>query len=140
MENRSVVLGDLGLVVSALMFVEAAGGVLVCGSLASAGSVVLRRHHQVASGLFALALACAAAQSFGAPDALHAVACVLGSLAVLALVIGRFGRPQPLSWLDFAMGGCAVGALAVTTGAEVPATLAAIGVAAALGLARWRVS
>ena len=38
------------------------------------------------------------------------------------------------------MGGCAVGALAVTTGAELPATLAAIGVAAALGLARWRVS
>ena len=38
------------------------------------------------------------------------------------------------------MGGCAVGALAVTTGAELPATLAAVGVAAALGLARWRVS
>ena len=38
------------------------------------------------------------------------------------------------------MGGCAVGALAVTTGAELPATVAAIGVAATLGLARWRVS
>ena len=38
------------------------------------------------------------------------------------------------------MGGCAVGALAVTTGAELPATLAAVGVAATLGLARWRVS
>ena len=31
------------------------------------------------------------------------------------------------------MGGFAVGALAVTTGAELPATLAAAGVAAALG-------
>ena len=38
------------------------------------------------------------------------------------------------------MGGCAVAALSVTTGAELPATLAATGVAAALGLARWRVS
>src|SRR4051812_44872719 len=122
------------------MFVEAAGGVLVCGSLACAGSVVLRRHHQVAATLLAVALACAAAQSFRAPDALHSVACGLASLAVLAMVTGRFGRPQQLSWLDFAMGGCAVAALSVTTGAELPATLAATGVAAALGLARWRVS
>ena len=122
------------------MFVEAAGGVLVCGSLACAGSVVLRRHHRVAATLLAVALACAAAQSFGAPDALHAVACGLASLAVLAMVIGRFGRPQPMTWLDFVMGGCAVAALSVTTGAELPATLAATGVAAALGLARWRVS
>jgi diguanylate cyclase (GGDEF)-like protein len=56
------------------------------------------------------------------------------------MVIGRLGRPLRLSWLDFVMGGCAVGALAVTTGAELPATLAAVGVAASLGLARWRVS
>ena len=38
------------------------------------------------------------------------------------------------------MGACAVGALAVTTGAELPATLAAVAVAATLGLARWRVT
>ena len=56
------------------------------------------------------------------------------------MVLARLGRPLPLTWLDFAMGACAVGALAVTTGAELPATLAASGVAAALGLARWRVS
>ncbi len=56
------------------------------------------------------------------------------------MVIERLGPPLPLSWLDFVMGGCAVGALAVTTGAELSANLAAVGVAATLSLARWRVS
>jgi diguanylate cyclase (GGDEF)-like protein len=83
--------------------------------------------------LLAAALACAAAS-------LHDVATVIGCAAVLAMVVARLGRPLALSWLDFAMGGCAVGALAVTTGAELPATIAASGAAAALGLARWRVS
>ena len=46
-----------------------------------------------------------------------------------------------MTWLDFVDGRRArSGALAVTTGAELPATLGASGVAAALGLARWRVS
>jgi diguanylate cyclase (GGDEF)-like protein len=90
--------------------------------------------------LFAVALACAAADQFGAGETLHAIACGFAAAGVVAMVIGRLGRPLPLSWLDFVMAGCAVGALAVTTGAELPATLAATGVAASLGLARWRVS
>jgi diguanylate cyclase (GGDEF)-like protein len=122
------------------MFVEAVGGVLVCGGLACAGAAVLRGRHPVAAPLLAAALGCAAADAFGAPSALHAVATALGALAVLVMVLARLGRPQALTWLDFAMGPCAVGALAVTTGAELPATLAAMGVAAGLGLARWRVS
>ena len=62
---------------------------------------------------------------FGAGAALHSVATACSaSPAVLAMVVGRLGRPLALSWLDFAMGGCAVGALAVTTGAELPATIA----------------
>ena len=56
------------------------------------------------------------------------------------MVVRRLGRPLALSWLDCAMGACAVGALAVTTGAELPANLAAAGVAGTLGLARWRVT
>ena len=90
--------------------------------------------------LFAVALACAAADQFGAGAALHATACVVAVAGAVALVIERLGPPLPLSWLDFVMGGCAVGALAVTTGAELSANLAAAGVAATLSLARWRVS
>ena len=65
---------------------------------------------------------------------------MLGALGALAMVLGWLGRPLALTWLDVVMGACAVGALAVTTGAELPPTLAAAGVAAALGLARWRVN
>src|SRR4051812_9717415 len=100
------------------MFVEAAGGVLVCGGLACAGSAVLRRRHQVAATLLAASLGCAAADAFGAPSVLHAVACGLAVAAVLAMVLLRLDRPLLMSWLDLAMGGCAVGALSITTGAE----------------------
>src|SRR4051794_8431567 len=65
-ENRSVGSPLSGLLVSGVMFVEAAGGVLVCGSLACAGAAILRRRHRVAATLLAAALACAAADSFGA--------------------------------------------------------------------------
>src|SRR4051812_6018638 len=122
------------------MFVEAAGGVLVCGGLACAGSAVLRRRHQVAATLLAAALACAAADALGAGAPLHSVAAGLGVAGVLAMVLGRLGKPLPLTWLDFAMGGCAVASLAVTTGAELASTVAATGIAATLGLARWRVT
>src|SRR6476646_3702801 len=122
------------------MFVEAAGGVLVCGALACAASAVLRDRSRLAAVLFAIALACAAADQFGAGEALQATACGFAVAGAVAMVIERLGPPLPLSWLDFVMGGCAVGALAVTTGAELSANLAAAGVAATLSLARWRVS
>jgi diguanylate cyclase (GGDEF)-like protein len=122
------------------MLVELVGGLLVGGSLASAASAFVRGHNRLASLLFAAALAAAAADQFGAGQSLHVAACALAFAGALAMVEARLGRPLPLSWLDFLMGGCAVGALAVTTGAELPATIAAIGVAATLGLARWRVS
>ena len=117
-----------------LMVVEAVGGVLVCGSLACAGAAVLRRRHRVAAALFAAALAVAAAEAFGADEALHGSS-PAGSDSRARWrwsSAGSAGRSR-LSWLDFLMGGCAVGALAVTTGAEPSAALAAAGVAAALG-------
>jgi diguanylate cyclase (GGDEF)-like protein len=116
------------------------GGLLVCACLVCAASAVLRGRARPAGLLFAAGLACAAADAFGAGQALHAVAAGLVFLGAVALVLGRLGRPLTLSWLDAAMGTCAVGALAVTTGAELPATVAAMGVAAALALSRWRVS
>ena len=113
---------------------------LVCGALGCAGAAVAGRRHRAAATLLAGALGSAAADAFGAPAALHVIACALAALAVLMMVPARLGRPSPLTWLDFLMGACAVGALAVTTGAELAATIAAMGVAAGLGLARWRVS
>ena len=108
------------------MFVEAAGAVLVCGSLACAASAVLRRRIRLAAALFAAALACRRGRAFGAGAALHVVACgARRSPARWRWSSARLGRPLPLTWLDFVMGGCAVGALAVTTGAELPATLGA---------------
>lgn len=122
------------------MFVEAAGVVLVCGGLACLASVFAGRRSWLVAVLFAAALACAAAVEFGAGSWLHAVAGGLGFAGASMMVLERLGKPDPLTWLDFAMGGCAVGALSATTGAELGATLGASGVAAALGLARWRVS
>ena len=122
------------------MLVEAVGGLLVVGSLACAASTFVRGHSRLAALLFAAALAAAAADQFGAGQTLRVAACALAFAGALAMAEARLGRPLPLSWLDFLMGGCAVGALAVTTGAELPATISAIGVAATLGLARWRVS
>jgi diguanylate cyclase (GGDEF)-like protein len=120
------------------MVVEAVGVVLLGGSLACAAAAFLRRRHQAAAIALAAALAVATADAFGAD--LQFVACVLGFAGALAMVVARLGRPARLSWLDALMGGFAVGALAVTTGAEVPAAIAAAGVAAALGAARWRIT
>src|SRR3954453_4113779 len=116
------------------------GGVLAAASLVCVGSAVLRQRSRVASGLFAAALGAAAADAFGAGQAFHDVATVLGCAGVIAMVLRRLGPLLTMSYLDAIMGACAVGALAVTTGAELPATLAAAGVAASLGLARWRVT
>src|SRR5919108_3043198 len=107
------------------------GGALVFASLVCAASAVSRFWAAV---LFAGALACAAADDFGAGEALHAIACVLATAGTATMVVTRLGRPLPLTWLDSSMGGCAVGALAVTTGAGLPSTIAAVGVAATLAL------
>ena len=122
------------------MFVEAAGGVLVCGGLACVAAAVAGRRSWLVAVLFAAALFCAAVDAFGESSWWHTAAGALGFAGAVAMVLQRFEKPQALSWLDFVMGGCAVGALSATTGAELGATLGASGVAAALGLARWRVS
>ena len=116
------------------------GGLLAAASLVCVGSAVLRHRSRVAAVLFAAALASAAADAFGAGQSFHDVATGFAFGGVVAMALQRLGRPLTMSWLDATMGACAVGALAVTTGAELPATLAAVAVAAALGLARWRVT
>ena len=122
------------------MFVEAAGAVLVLGGLACLASAIAGRRSWLVAALFAAALGAAAADAFGGGPALHAIACALGFAGASVMVLERLGKPLPMTWLDFVMGGSAVGALSATTGAELGATLGASGVAAALGLARWRVS
>ena len=116
------------------------GGLLVVASLVCVGSAVLRQRSRVASACFAAALAASAADAFGAGQACQDVAVAFGFAGAVTMVLDRLGRPLTMSLLDAVMGACAVGALAVTTGAELPATLAAIAVAATLGLARWRVT
>src|SRR4051812_16457164 len=115
-------------------------GVLVAASLVCVMSAVLRHRSRVTGVLFAAALAASAAEELGAAQGLHDVAVGLAFAGVLAMVLRRLGRPLALSWLDAAMGACAVGALSATTGAVLPATLAAVGVAAVLGVARWRLT
>jgi diguanylate cyclase (GGDEF)-like protein len=122
------------------MFVEAAGGVLVCGGLVCAASAFAGRRSWVVAVLFAAALGFAAADAFGLGSWAHAVAGALAFAGASVMVLERLGKPARLTWFDFVLGGCAVGALSATTGAELGATLGASGVAAALGLARWRVS
>jgi len=122
------------------MFLEAAGGVLIAGALACVASAVVGRRSWLVATLFAAALLCAAVDAFGGSSWFHTAAGALGFAGAVTMVLERLGKPLTLSWLDFVMGGCAVGALSATTGAELGATLGASGVAAALGLARWRVS
>src|SRR3954468_4493871 len=100
------------------------GGVLVAASLVCVASAVLRQRSRVVAGWFAAALAASAADAFGAGQSLHDVAVVFGFAATVTRVLERLGRPLTMSFLDAAMGACAVGALAVTTGAELPANLA----------------
>jgi diguanylate cyclase (GGDEF)-like protein len=115
-------------------------GLLVAASLVCVGSAVVRHHSRAGGALFAAALAAAAAVELGAAQAFHDVAVALVFAGAAVLVVQRLGWPATLSWIDAAMGACAVGSLAVTTGAELPANLAAVGVATALGMARWRVT
>jgi diguanylate cyclase (GGDEF)-like protein len=122
------------------MFVQAAGAFLVCGALACASAAALKRSRLSVAAPLAVALAAAAAAELGAGRGWAIAACAVAVGAAVAMVVARLGKPLPLSWLDLAMGAGVVGALALTTGAEPQATVAAMGVAAVLGLARWRVS
>ena len=70
-------------VVSALMFVEAAGAVLVFGGLACVASAIAGRRSWLVAALFAAALGAAAADAFGAGPAFHAIACALGFAGAL---------------------------------------------------------
>src|SRR3954471_19587282 len=102
-----------------------------------------RPRRRPASAAFAAALACAGARELAAPAGateLSVAACVLALAGTVALVVERYGWPDRLSWLDAAIGASSVGALAVSMGTPPAAAVAGAGVAAGLGLSRWRVS
>jgi diguanylate cyclase (GGDEF)-like protein len=122
---------------------SAAGGVLLCGALACAAMAARGDRSRAATVAFAAALACVAARELAAPADgtwLSVAAAALALAGIAALVVRRLGRPNRFSWLDAAMGASSVGALAVSVGAPPAAGVAAAGVAAGLGLSRWRVS
>ncbi len=123
------------------MFVEAAGGVLVGGGLACVASAVAGRRSWLVASLFAAALMCASVDAFGGARRGTRPPVRWASRVRWRWCSSGSGGRNALSWLDFVMGGCAVGALsAPPPGRSSAATLGASGVAAALGLARWRVS
>ena len=85
-----------------MMFVEAAGGVLVCGGLACVASAVAGRRSWLVASLFAAALLCASVDAFGGSSAWHTVAGALGFAGAVAMVLQRLEKPQALSWEEAA--------------------------------------
>src|SRR3954452_7148587 len=116
-----------------------AGAFLVAGSVACAGAVIARRPVPGARAVLALALAAAGAGALAGEGEWGAVAgCAIATAGVAVLVLDRCGPVSRLSWLDAAMGAAATAALAVALGAGAHAGVGLGGVAAGLGLSRWR--
>ena len=116
-----------------------AGAFLVAGSVACAGAVIARRPVPGARAVLALALAVAGAGALAGEAEPGAVAaCALATVAAAVLVLVRCGPVSRLSWLDAAMGAAATAALAMALGTDVTVAVGIGGVAAGLGLSRWR--
>jgi diguanylate cyclase (GGDEF)-like protein len=118
----------------------AAGVVLVCGAVGCAAAAARRDRPALPAAGFGAALACAAVREIAANgDAWLSVgACVAAIAGLACLVVARFGMPGRLSWLDAAIGASASGALALAAGATAAEVLGIAGIAAVLGLSRWR--
>ena len=116
-----------------------AGAFLVAGSAACAGAVIARRPVPGARAVLAVALAAAGAAALAGEAEPGAVAgCALATIAAAVLVLVRCGPVSRLSWLDAAMGAAATAALAMALGTDATVAVGIGGVAAGLGLSRWR--
>jgi diguanylate cyclase (GGDEF)-like protein len=116
-----------------------AGAFLVAGSAACAGAVIARRPVPGARAVLGLALAVAGAGALAGEAEPGAVAgCALATVAAAVLVLVRCGPVSRLSWLDAVMGAAATAALAMALGTDATVAVGIGGVAAGLGLSRWR--
>ena len=115
-----------------------AGALLLAGAIACAGAAVRGRRSRPGRAALAVALAVAGVGELADLEWARIAGCALATVAVALLVLARLGRVDRLSWLDAAMGAFATAALAVALGAGAAEAVGAAGVAAGLGLCRWR--
>ena len=115
-----------------------AGAFLVAGAVACAGAAVRGRRSRPGRVGLALALALAGAGELADLDWALVAGCGLATAAIVLLVFARLGHIDRLSWLDALMGASATAGLAVALGAGAEHAVGAGGVAAGLGLCRWR--
>src|SRR5829696_8934781 len=115
-----------------------AGAFLAAGAVACAGATVRGRRSRPGRAGLALALGLSAAGELADLDWALIAGCGLATAAIALLVMARLGRVDLLSWLDAAMGASATAGLAVALGAGAEHAVGAGGVAAGLGLCRWR--
>ena len=117
---------------------QAAGALLLAGAAGCAVAAARAPSGRAGRAGLALALAAAGAGELAGSEALVIAACALATAAIALLAIARLGRIDRLSWLDAAMGASATAGLAVALGADTVGAVGAAGVAAGLGLCRWR--
>src|SRR5215207_10889474 len=115
-----------------------AGAFLAAGAVACAGATVRGRRSRPGRAGLALALGLSAAGELADLDWALVAGCGLATVAIALLVFARLGRIDRLSWLDALMGASATAGLAVALGAGAEHAVGAGGVAAGLGLCRWR--
>ena len=115
-----------------------AGGFLEAGALACAAAAVRRPQARAGHAALALALAVAGGGAVVGDEWAATAGCALAAVAIALLVLARLGHVDRLSWLDAVMGASAAAGLAVALGADAPTAVGAGGVAAGLGLCRWR--
>src|SRR4051794_30191287 len=122
------------------MLLDSIAGVsLMAGAVACAGAVMAGRPAPAGRALLAVALAAAGTGALVGEAEDGAIAgCAIAAVAASVLVLARLGPVSRLSWLDAAMGAAATAALAVALGAGANAAVGIGGVAAGLGLSRWR--
>src|SRR4051794_26372874 len=122
------------------MLLDSIAGVsLMAGAVACAGAGVAGGPAPAGRGLLAGAVGAARLGARPGEAEEGAIAgCAIAAVAASVLVLARLGPVSRLSWLDAAMGAAATAALAVALGAGANAAVGIGGVAAGLGLSRWR--
>src|SRR5829696_804243 len=123
-----------------MLFGVFAGVVLLVGSAACVGSVLVVRRYRPAWLLVAAGLACAATVELLEADwdSIGAAAAALVTAGLVWLVVRQHSDVTRLSWLDAAMGASSTAALAVALGSGAATPVAIGGVLGVIALSRWR--
>ena len=117
---------------------SAAGALLVAGAAVCAAAAVRGPRGRAGRAGLALALAGAGAGELTDRDGLIVAGCGVAVAAIVHLVLAPLGTIDRQSWLDAVMGACATAGLAIALDGAAVDAVGAGGVAAGLGLCRWR--